>query len=93
MPRLSERRLAQISIGVLLLVIVRSLGEYFRLQYVHGDTLVVGQVTPYVAGALFAAIALALTITCYFANRYRVSIVIAAATLILLFVYKVAIMG
>jgi hypothetical protein len=91
MPRLSEQKLAQISIGVLLLVIVRSLGEYFRLQYAHGDTLVVGQVTPYVAGALFAAIAL--TIACYFTNLYRVSIVIAAATLVLLFVYKVAIVG
>jgi hypothetical protein len=31
---------AQVSIGVLLLVIIRSLGEYFRLQYLHGDALV-----------------------------------------------------
>ena len=54
MTRLSELRIAQISIGILLLVIIRSLGEYFRLQYLHGDALVIGQVTPYFAGALFA---------------------------------------
>jgi hypothetical protein len=63
MNRPSDLRLAQISIGVLLLVIVRSLGEYFRLQYLHGQALVIAQVTPYVAGALFAAVALGLTVT------------------------------
>ncbi len=71
---------AQVSIGVLLLVIIRSLGEYFRLQYLHGDALVIGQVTPYVAGALFAAVALAVTVTSYFAGLYRISIALAAAT-------------
>jgi len=76
-----------------LLVIVRSLGEYFRLQYLHGDALVIGQVTPYVAGALAAAVVLALTVSCYFAGLYRVSIAIAAATLVLLFVYKIAVVG
>ena len=93
MPRPSEPRLAQVSIGVLLLAIVRSLGEYFRLQYLHGDALVIGQVTPYVSGALLAAVALALTVVCYFASLYRTSIAITAATLTLLFVYKVAIVG
>ena len=93
MTRPSELRIAQISIGVLLLVIVRSLGEYFRLQHLHGNALVIGQVTPFVAGALFAAIALALTLTCYFAGLYRVSVAITAATLVLLFVYKVAVVG
>src|SRR5215475_11240692 len=62
MGRPPELRVAQVSIGVLLLVIIRSLGEYFRLQYLHGDALVIGQVTPYVAGALSADVALALTV-------------------------------
>jgi hypothetical protein len=93
MTRPSAQRLAQVSIGVLLLVIVRSLGEYFRLQYLHGDTLAIGQVTPYVAGALFAAVALALTVICYFADCYRISIAMTAATLIPLLVYKVAVVG
>jgi hypothetical protein len=93
MTRPSAQRLAQVSIGVLLLVIVRSLGEYFRLQYLYGDALAIGQVTPYVAGALFAAVALALTVICYFGGFYRVSFATAAATIILLFVYKVTVMG
>jgi hypothetical protein len=93
MARPTTLRLAQVSIGVLLLVIVRSLGEYFRLQYPHGDALVIGQVTPYVAGALFAAVALALAVLCYFTSLFQTSIAIAAATVILLFAYKVAVVG
>ena len=86
-------RLAQFCIGVLLLVIVRSLGEFFRLQYVHGEVLGIGQVAPFIAGALFATVALAVTVICYFANLYRVSIAVTAAALILLFVYKIAVVG
>lgn len=93
MTRPSDLRLAQISIGLLLLVIVRCLGEFFRLYYVYADALAIGQVTPYVAGALFAAVALALAVIGYFTGRYRVSIAIAAATIALLFVYKVAVVG
>jgi hypothetical protein len=51
-----------------LLVIVRSLGEYFRLQYLHGNALVVEQGT----GALFAAVALAVTMICYVLRLYRI---------------------
>jgi hypothetical protein len=89
MTRPSELRLAQVSISVLLLVIVRSLSEVFRLQYLHGEALV----TPYIAGALFAAVALPLTVICYFASLYRTSMAITATTLILLFVYKVVVVG
>ena len=93
MTRPSAPRLAQICIGVLLLVIIRSLGEFFRLQYLHGETLVVQQVTPYVAGALFAAIALALTVIAYFASLHRTSIAITVATVALLLVYRIAVVG
>ena len=93
MTRASEQRLAQICIGILLLVIVRSLGEFFRLQYLHGGTLVIEQVTPYVAGALFAAIALALTVIAYFASLHRTSIAITVATVVLLLIYRIAVVG
>ena len=72
---------------------MRSLGEIFRLQYLYGEALGVGQITPYIAGALFAAVALAVTIVCFFASLYRTSIATAATALILLFVYKVVVVG
>lgn len=93
MGRISAQGLAQVSIGILLLVIIRSLGEYFRLRYLYGDALAVPQVTPYIAGALFTAVALVLTVISYFATRYRVSTAIAAAAVVVLLVYKVAVVG
>ena len=93
MIRPSKPRLAQVCIGILLLVIVRSLGEYFRVQYLHGDAVAIVQINPYIAGALFATVALALTVLCYFASLFRTSIAVTAATLILLFAYKVVIVG
>ena len=91
MTRPSELRLAQVCIGVLLLVIVRSLSEFFRLHYLYGEALGIGQVTPYVAGALFATVALALAVISYFANLYRISMAVTATALILLFAYKAAV--
>ena len=86
-------RLAQICVVVLLLVIVRSLGEFFRLQYLHGEVLGIGQVTPFIAGAMFATVALLVAVICYFASFYRATMAVSATALILLFVYKVAIVG
>ena len=39
------------------------------------------------------AVALAVTVTSYFAGLYRISIALAAATVILLFGYRIAVMG
>ena len=89
MGRPSELMIAQVSIGVFLLVIIRSLGDFFRLQYLHGD----GKVTPYVADTLFTAVALAVTVTSYFAGLGRIPIALVAATVILLFGYRIAVMG
>jgi len=86
-------RFAQVGIGILLLVIIRSLAEYFGLRHVHGDALTIAQVTPYVAGALFAAVALALTVACYLAAFHRASIGITIATIVSLLIYKIAVVG
>lgn len=91
--RPTHLRLAQVAIGVLLLIILRSLGEIFRLQHLHGEALTVTQVVPYVGGALFAAAALAFSLLCYFVGRYLGSIAVTVATILLLFTYKVVILG
>src|SRR5262245_25590917 len=83
MGRPPELRVAQVSIGVLLHVIIRSLGEYFRLQHPHGAALVIGKVTHTSRLRCFAAVALAVTVTPYFAGLNRISIALAAATTIL----------
>lgn len=90
---MTSQRLAQVGIGILVLVIIRSLAEFFRLGYVHGSALTLAHVTPYVGGALFASVALAAALICTLAGLYRSSTGIAAATVLALLVYKVGWIG
>ncbi len=93
MGHLTPQRLSQIGLGVLLLIIVRSLAEFFRLQYVHGDALPIAQVAPYVGSALFVALVLGAALACHVWGRYRLVIGIAVATVAILLVYKIAVVG
>ncbi len=93
MSRIAPERLSQIGVGVLLLIVIRSLSEVFRLQYVHGDALTIAQVTPFVGSALFTAIVLAAALVCHVWGRYRVVIAAVIATVVLLLVYKIAVIG
>jgi len=93
MARPSLQRLSQIAMGVLLLIVIRSLAEVFRLQYVHGDALTIAQVTPFVGSALFTSIVLAAALVCHAWGRYRIVIGVVIATVLLLLVYKIAIIG
>ena len=75
------------------LIIIRSLGEVFRLQYAEGDALTIAQVTPYVGSALFTTVILAAALTCHASALYRVVIGTVLATVALLLVYKIAVIG
>jgi fucose permease len=93
MKRLSPERLSQIGIGVLLLIVIRTLAEVFRLQYVDRDALTIAQVTPYVGSALATAIVLAAALVCYLWGYYRTVIGGAIATVVVLLIYKIAVIG
>jgi len=93
MGRISPRQLSQIAIGVLLLIIVRSLGEVFRLQYVEGDALTVAQTTPYVGSALFTTLVLGAALIGHAWAYYRLVLGGVIATVVLLLIYKIAVIG
>lgn len=93
MGRPSVQRLSQIAIAILLLIIVRSLGEFFRLQHVRADALTIAEVAPYVGSALFTSLVLAAALVAHVLGRYRLVIGATAATIALLLVYKLAVIG
>ena len=93
MAHLTAQRLSQIGVGVLLLIVIRTLGEVFRLRYLQGDALTLAQVEPYVGSALFTAIVLAGALVSHLSGRYRIAIGAAIATVLLLFIYKVSFVG
>ena len=87
--RLSAERAAQAGIILLFVVIVRSLGEYFRLEHLYGYALPRYILNEYVGGALIAVVATAICVIFYFFRRNKSVVVLVLVTIIALFIYKV----
>ena len=90
---MNRERCAQIGITVQFLIVVRTLGEFFRLRHVLGASFSAAVAAPYVGGALIAACFCWAGVTSYFFRRYTLSVCIVMATVIILFVYKIAVIG
>jgi len=89
----TRERWAQIGITIQFLIVVRTLGEVFRLKHVHGPNFSVAVAMPYVGGALIAACLCWAGVALYFFRRYTLSCWIALATVIILLMYKIAVIG
>jgi hypothetical protein len=89
----TRERWAQIGITTQFLIVVRALAEIFRLRHVHGANFSAAVAMPYVGGALIAACSCWVGVTCYFFQRYTLSAWIALANIVVLLVYKVAVIG
>ena len=75
------------------LIVIRTLGEFFRLRHVKAANFSIAVATPYVGGALIAACCCWLAVTFYFLRRYTLSASIALMTVPILVVYKIALLG
>jgi len=89
----TEERWAQVGITTEFLIVVRTLGEFFRLRHVHGTNFSTAVAALYVGGALIAACSCWAGVTFYFFRRYALSAWIALATVPILLVYKIAVIG
>ena len=90
---MTRERWAQIGITVQFLIIVRTLGEFFRLRHALGTSFSAAVAAPYIGGALIAACFCWAGVTLYFFRRYTLSAWIALATVVLLLVYKISEIG
>jgi hypothetical protein len=89
----TRERWAQIGITAQFLIVVRTLGEFFRLRHVQGTSFSVAVTAPYIGGALIAACFCWAGVTLYFFRRYTLSIWGALTAVIILLVYKIAVIG
>jgi len=91
--RVTEERWAQIGITTDFLIVVRTLGEFFRLRHVHATNFSTAVAALYVGGALVAVCSSWAGVTLYFFRRYGLSAWITLATVPVLLVYKIAVIG
>jgi hypothetical protein len=89
----TRERWAQIGSTVQFLIVVRTLGEIFRLKHFHGAEFSTAVAMPYVGGALIAACFCWVGVSLYFFRRYTLVCWIASATVAILMVYKIAVIG
>lgn len=90
---MTKERWAQIGITVEFLIVVRTLGEFFRLGHVLGANFSTAVAMPYISGSLIAACSCWASVTSYFLRRYTLSTWIAMATVPILLMYKIVVIG
>jgi len=93
MARPSAQRLAQGAVLVLLLALVRTTAEFYRLRASLGAEGGLHAFAPYVGGLLVGLGGLGASVLLYFGGRFRAAAGAAAATIIALVVYKVRVIG
>lgn len=90
---MTRERWAQIGITVQFLIVVRTLGEFFRLRHGLGPNFSVAIAAPYLGGALIAVCLCWAGVILYFFRRHTLSAWTALATVVILFVYKIVVIG
>lgn len=91
MRKITNEQRAQVGISIQFLIVVRTLGEFFRLKHASGTNFSIAMATPYVTGCLLAACFCWAGVTFFFFRRYKISIWISVSTVIILLVYKIAV--
>jgi hypothetical protein len=89
----TRERWAQIGITAQFLIVVRTLGEFFRLIHVHGTSFSAAVAAPYIGGALIGACFCWAGVILYFFRRYTLSAWVTLAAVVVLLVYKIAVIG
>jgi hypothetical protein len=88
---MTKERWAQTGITIEFLIVVRTLGEFFRLRHVDGVNSSTAVGALYVGGALIAACSCWAGVTLYFFRRYALCAWITLATIPVLLVYKIVV--
>ena len=73
MTRFSLTLVAKLFAAILIIIVIRALGELFRIEYVRPDPpLTYPEARPFIAGALAAAVSLLVTLLAIGLFIYRV---------------------
>lgn len=79
---------ARIAISVQFAALLRILAEYFRLRGIHGQQLGLAEVDVWIESALLTTVLLAAGTFSILCERYRLTVAIGLATVVLLLLFK-----
>ncbi len=75
------------------MILVRTLGEYYRLRHAYGMPPALFLFEPYLFALVILAIQCLGAVTLFFLQRYWASAIISGITVVILLVYKVEVIG
>lgn len=78
---------------VQLAILIRTLAEFYRLRHYYGAAEALIRYEPYVGGLLINAVLCLVTVILLFWRKPRVAALTAAATIIVLLIYKLVAIG
>jgi hypothetical protein len=84
---------ARIGIGVQLVILIRTLAEFYRLRHYYGAAEALVRYQPYIGGLLINSILCAVTVVLLFWRKQRAAALTAALTILVLLAYKVIVIG
>jgi len=80
MKEFNRERIGRMAMIVVFLALIRIVGEFFRLEYTLKDQLTIGQLNPYMAGAMLCAVSCLIMVILSFYARHTWIITIAVLT-------------
>lgn len=83
-----ELKISRIAIVIIFLALIRTIAEFFRLEYILGDALTTQQVKPFIIGALAASISCLLMTILSFYLKHKIIIIVSVLTIIALVLIK-----
>ena len=84
---------ARAGVIVQLAILIRTIGEFYRLRYFYGASEALIRYEPYIGGLLIDAALCLLTVALLFWNKPRAAAFAAAATVFILLAYKLIVIG
>ena len=90
---LTHEQWAQVGVIVQLVILIRTIGEFYRLRHYYGTAAALVRYEPYIGGLLIDGVLCLIAVALLFRKKPRASAITAAATIVILLVYKLLVIG
>ncbi len=90
---LTQEHWARVGVIVQLAIMIRTLGEFYRLRHYYGTAAALLRYEPYIGGLLINAVLCLITVGLLFWRKPRAAGLIAAVTILLLLIYKIVVIS
>jgi len=90
---ISIEQWARIGVIVQLVILIRTIAEFYRLHHYYGAAAALARYESYIGGLLIDAMLCLIAVALLFWRKPRASAMTAAATIIILLIYKLLVIG